>query len=560
MDQRRTSRALLFVVGLLSILLVNQLANRYRWLVDFTEEGRYTLHPATQAVLEKLEQPVYITVYLDGELPANFKRLQKSIRETLEQFTVYAGSNLQYRFVDPSIAKSTTARNQYFRSLIDKGLQPSNVTYNKDGNKTERLIFPGATITYGGREIAVNLLKSNRSLGIDEMLNQSVEALEYEITQGLYQLQKTRNYRVGLLLGHGEPDTSLLAGLTNTILQKHEFYRINLVDRDRPITGYDALIIAKPQTAFTEKEKYRIDQFVMGGGTLMLFMDALSVDLREADGEGTVAIPVETNLDDLLFKYGVRINRDYVADANCGNTPVVSGMVGNQPRIELLPWPYAPIVTNYADHPIVKNLDATWMRHVSTIDTVKAVGIRKTSLMRTSEFTRVFGPPVRVSYNDLRDKLRPEYFTAGVKNVSYLLEGKFNSLFQNRILPRGVDRRNFIEKGRPAKVIVVSDGDFIRNDFDLESDQPLEMGVDPYSQASYANGAFVMQVLDYAFDADGLMLAKNKEVMIRPLDKVKLERSADFYRWLNLLLPISLILAFGVVRYLSRRRKFAVHG
>lgn len=559
MNQRSWYHLLLLINSFLLVLLLNQLSGRYRWLIDFTEEKRYTLHPATQAILSNLDQPVYLTIYLDGELPSNFKRFQKSIRETLEQFAVYGGSNFQYRLVDPSIAKSPTARNQFYRSLIDKGLQPSNVTYTKDGNKTERLIFPGGIMTIAGRELSLNLLKSNRALSIDEMLNQSIEAIEYEISEGIFQLQKKGKRRVGLITGHDEPDSSLLAGLTNTILQKHEFYQLNIKERDRPITGYDALIIAKPQSAFTEKEKYRIDQYVMGGGALLVFMDALSVDLRKADGDGTVAIPVETNLDDLLFKYGVRVNKNYVADANCGNTPVVAGMVGNQPRIELLPWPYSPLVTNYGSHPIVKNLDASWFRHVSTIDTVRAEGIKKTVLMQTSEFTRVFSPPVRVSYNDLRDKLRPEYFTSGPKAIAYLLEGHFTSLYKNRVLPFSDERSNFVEDGKLAKIIVVSDGDFIRNEFDLESDQPLEMGVDPYTQTTYANGDFLEQALDYMFDADGLMLAKNKEVMIRPLDKVKLEEQADFYRWLNLLLPVLLIMLFGVFKSYLRKRKYAIH-
>ena len=559
LDSRRLYFTLLLLIGLLAIILVNQLAGRYRWLIDFTEEGRYSLNPATQATLEKLDEPVYITFYLDGELPSNFKRFQQSIRQMADQFTIYGKQYIQYQFQDPSVAKSSQARNQYYRQLIDRGLQPSNVTYTRDGNKTERLIFPGAIVSMGSRELAVNLLKSNRAMSIDEMLNQSIEALEYEISQAIYQLQSSRTYKVGIVTGHGGPDSTDLAGLTNTILKKYSLFTLDLPAKRSPITGYDALIIVKPQTPFTELEKYYLDQYVMGGGNLMIFMDALSVDLSQADGEGTIAVPVETNLDDLLFKYGVRINKDYVADANCGNTPVVAGMVGNQPRIELLPWPYAPIITNYGDHPIVKNLDASWLRHVSTIDTVKAPGIAKTSLLKTSEFTRVFGPPVRVSYNDLRDKLRPEYFTSGIQNVGYLLEGKFSSLYKNRFPPRGADRSTFVENGQPAKVIVVSDGDFVRNDYDLETDQPLELGVDPYSQTTYANAEFVEQALTYMFDEDGLMLTKNKEVIIRPLDKVKVEQSGDFYRWLNLIGPIVLVIFFGLVKFMVRKKRYSFH-
>jgi gliding-associated putative ABC transporter substrate-binding component GldG len=546
-----------FISVLLMIFLVNQLANQNRWLIDFTEDKKYSLHPASQSTLAQLEEPVYITFYLDGQLPSNFRRFQKSIRQMADQLTIYGGNNIQYRFLDPSIAKSNNARNQFYRSLIDKGLQPSNVTYTVDGNKIEKLIFPGAVISKGTNEVAVNLLKSNRSLPIDDMLNQSIEGLEYELLNAISQLGQSRKFKVGLVTGHNEPDSSYLAGLTSEVLKNYDLYRLELSRRSSLINGYDALLITKPQSRFSEREKYYLDQFVMGGGSLLIFMDALSVNMTEAAGEGTIAIPVETNLEDLLFKYGVRINKNYVADANCGTTPVVSGMVGNQPKIELLPWPYSPIITNYGDHPIVKNLDASWLRHVSSIDTVKATGIKKTPLLKSSEFTRVFGPPVRVSYNDLRDKLRPEFFTSGVQNLAYLLEGSFTSLYQNRILPRGVDGSKFRDQGKPASIIVIGDGDFIRNDFNLETDEPLPIGVDPYQQTTYANGAFVTQALDYMLDDDGLMLAKNKEVQIRPLDKVKLQQDAEWYKWLNMLLPIVLIVVFGLIKGFVRRKKYA---
>jgi gliding-associated putative ABC transporter substrate-binding component GldG len=295
----------------------------------------------------------------------------------------------------------------------------------------------------------------------------------------------------------------------------------------------------------------------MRGGHLIAFVDALSVNMQEAEGEGTVALPVETNIEDLFFRYGIRVNRDYLADLNCGNTPVVTGMVGDQPRIELLPCPYFPIITGYQNHPLVRNMDASLFRGVSTMDTVKAIGISKTPLMRTSEYTRVFTPPVRISYNDLQEKLRPEYFTSGRKVVGYLLEGKFTSLYKNRFPPKGFNRDEMIEDGlEESSVIVVSDGDYVRNDFNLESGNPLPMGMDPYSQTTYANGDFLMNALDYMLDDGALMAARNREVRIRPLDRVRVQEDGDYWKWFNMIAPVMAILLLGGVKRLLKKRKY----
>jgi gliding-associated putative ABC transporter substrate-binding component GldG len=278
--------------------------------------------------------------------------------------------------------------------------------------------------------------------------------------------------------------------------------------------------------------------------------------MLQANGEGTVALPVETNLEDLFFKYGIRINRNYVADANCSATPIYTGAVGDQPRIEMLPWPYFPVVTNYGDHPLVKNLDATLFRGCSTLDTVKADGIVKTPLFLTSENTKVFGPPVKVSYNDLQDKLVPEAFTSGVQPLGYLMEGKFSSLYRNRFLPAGAEKKDFREIGDDATIIFVSDGDFIRNDFSLENDRPLAIGVDPYNQTTYANEQFLMNALDYMLDDQQLMLSKRKEIKIRPLDKARLSTDGEFWKWTNLLAPLLLLALFGLIKNVMRKNQY----
>ncbi|NQW27480.1 MAG: gliding motility-associated ABC transporter substrate-binding protein GldG [Flammeovirgaceae bacterium] len=557
METRKLNHFLIFLVGILGVLLLNQFANRYRYRLDLTEEKRYTLHPPTREVLKKLKEPVTIEVFLEGELPSNFKRLKIAIQETLEQFAYLGGDRIQFRFTDPALAVNTKARNEYFRSLIEKGLQPSNVSFTKEGQKTEKLIFPGAIITYQGRELGLSLLKGNRSISIEEMLNQSIEGVEYELSAGIKEIQSLTRRKIGLITGHGEPDTTDLAGMTNTILSKYDLYRIDLPKRNSVLTGYDVIVLTKPTVPFTEVEKYYLDQFIMNGGNLLVFMDALTVDMSQADGFGTIAVPVASNLQDLFFKYGIRVNENYVADVNCGYTPVYTGAIGEQPRIEMLPWPYSPIITNYGNHLLVKNLDATWFRGASTIDTVKAVGILKTPLFLTSENTKVFSPPVQVSYNDLQDKLRPEAFTSGSKALGYLLEGQFTSLYANRFPPRGVDRTTFREKGDEAKLIVISDGDFIRNDFSIENQNPLPMGMDAYTNTTYANEAFLLNALDYMFDDQGLMLARNKQIKIRPLNKSRVIQEASYWRWLNTAGPLLVLLCLGMIINFFRRRQFA---
>ncbi|MFY0607174.1 MAG: gliding motility-associated ABC transporter substrate-binding protein GldG [Cyclobacteriaceae bacterium] len=544
-----------FGVGLLLIALVLQLSDRYPLRLDITEEKRYTIGDPTQSVLERLDEDVLIEVYLGGELPSNFKRFQTAITELLEEFSVYTSVNLDIKITDPSQAESSRARNQFYQGLIELGLQPTNLNYTKDGQSSQKLVFPGAVISMGGRELALNLLKGNRSSGPEDIINQSIETLEYEFANGLQQLMSDSRKRVGLVLGHGEPDTTQLAGLTNLILSKYDLFRIDLPSRTTPITGYDLLILPKPTTAFSERENYLLDQYVMNGGRLAIFIDALSVKMAEASGEGTVAIPYDTRLQDLLFRYGVRINQNFVVDLNCGDFPVVAGNIGDQAQIRMLPWPYFPIITNYGDHPVVKGMDAVMARFASTVDTVKAVGVKKTPLLMTSANTKVMGAPITVSFNDLQSELLPERFQSGPKPIGYLLEGEFTSLFKNRIPPAGFGKDEVIDQSLPNKIAVIADGDLIRNELSLEDGNPLPIGVEPYSQKTYANEALVINLIDYLLDEDGLIQSRAKDLKIRPLDKVKIKQERTKWQVINLVLPILVLLAFGIFKMVLRRKR-----
>ena len=554
---KRFEVVLVFLIGLMAITILNQLAALFPVRIDLTEEKRYSISPATEFLMRNLDDVVYVDIYLDGDLPAGFKRLQRSVQETLEEFKIHAGNNIQYQFINPDQARSQQSRNEFMQYLANRGIQPTNVFDNEGGKQTQKLIFPGAIVSYYGEEQGVLLLKGNKGASPEEILNQSIEGVEYELANAIRTLAQTERKLIGLVKGHNELDSLELAGLTNSLLEKYDVFNVNLGSGDRDLKDYDALMVIKPGTPFSETEKYRLDQYIMGGGKAMFFVDALSVNMDSAGGEGTVAIPNEINLGDMLFKYGTRINANLIQDLNSGQYPVIAGNIGDQPQISLLPWPFFPVANQFGEHTIVRNMDAVYAKFVSNIDTVKAVGITKTPLLYTSQYSRVVNPPVRVAFNDLQQQIDPELFTDGPQPIAYLLEGSFTSLYRNRVLPKGVVNADFKESGLPTKLIVCADGDLLRNEINIQTEQPLDLGFDQFRQITYANKDFVMNSLEYLLDDNGIITARNKEIEIRPLDKIKVENERTWWQVFNLLLPIIVLIVFGYIKYFLRRKTYA---
>jgi ABC-2 type transport system permease protein len=366
-----------FFIGLVGIVLLNIVAAQYFFRIDLTEDKRYTISEATEQILERLDDQVFITVYLEGELPASFKRLQTAIRERLEEFTVYGGNNIQYTFVDPGANPDKKARSKFYQQLISKGIQPTNLIDREGDRQTEKLIFPSALISYKGKEVPVLLLKGNQVAGKEQILNQSVEGVEFELASAIRQLTQTNKKKIGFLLGHGELDGLQIADLVKSLQEYHEVYPVDL-PKSPTLQGLDAIIVAKPDTFFSETDKYKIDQFIVNGGKALFFVDALRMDsLTE---KGAYAFPYNLNLEDLFFRYGLRLNGNYIQDLNSAFIPLNVGNMGNQAQIKPMPWPYYPLINTFAKHPVVRNMDAVYSRFVGSIDTVKASGITKTPL------------------------------------------------------------------------------------------------------------------------------------------------------------------------------------
>ncbi|UOR07578.1 gliding motility-associated ABC transporter substrate-binding protein GldG [Hymenobacter aerilatus] len=553
--KRRDLTTFFVVIG--ALLLLNFLAQQFFFRVDLTEEKRYSMSPATKQLLENLKQPVTITVYLDGDFPPAFRRLQQATRETLNEMQIYGGSNLHYVFVDPSAAGTEQARNQYYETLLKKGLRPTNLGANENGKRVEKIIFPWATVSVGAQELPVLLLRGNQAAPADVRLNQSIEGLEYELASTIRRLEPSQRKRIGIVEGHGELDNAEAGDLIGSLRQNYDVFRVNLT-KVRDLRPLDAIIVAKPATAYTEEEKFKLDQFITQGGNTLFFVDAMRVNLDSANRGGMLSFPLQLNLEDMLFKYGVRINPDLMLDLNSGVIPLVTGTLGDKPQVEPLPWQFYPLINNFSQHPITRNLDAVYTKFVSSIDTVKAVGIRKTPLMFTSRYTRVLPAPVPVNLNDARLPPDPKLYKQSFEPVGYLLEGQFRSLYANRAQPGTTQFQP--EKSplaKPAKLLVIPDGDFVRNDVDPKTGNPFRLGYDRLANTEFANRELVLNAVDYLLDETGLIAVRGKQITLRPLDKVKVAEQRQRWQLLNLAAPLALLAAFGLGRAWWRKRRYA---
>ena len=366
-------------LGVVALFFLNVLAQNYFFRLDLTEENRYSLSGATKNLLEGLEQDVEVTVYLEGELPPGFQRLQRSVEETLGDFQAYAGSNLRFRFVDPLTTVSAEQRNAFFFTLDSLGIEVTRVFDEENGSRIQRLIVPGAVVRSGGQEAGVMLLKGDKGAAAQNQLNQSIEGVEYELASAIRQVTTQGRKQVAIMRGHGELPSVEMGSLIDALSQTYEVYELFLPQSEE-IAPVDAVIIAKPQEAFSREDQYKLDQYLMRGGKALFFLDALQIDMDSLGSQGAFAFPLKTGLDDMLFRYGVRINPTLIQDIESGQYPIVVGNMGDQPQIRLLPWPFFPVVNEYAPHPIVRNLDATYLRFVSTMDTIAAPGVTKIPL------------------------------------------------------------------------------------------------------------------------------------------------------------------------------------
>lgn len=547
---------LLLANAIVFVVIINQLSSLFFFRIDLTEEKRYTIKPQTDQLLRSLDDQVIVEVFLEGDLNAGFSRFRKSIQETLEEFSVRSGGKVTYLFTDPLQAKSEKSRNEFMSALVDKGLKPLNIIDDKDGRRSEKIVFPGALISYAGLETPVNLLKnSSTQQGAQGALNQSIETLEYEFASGISRLTTTSLPRVAWLTGHGELDSLPVSGIQKALAEQMILSKVDLT-AVKSLESFEAVMVVRPQLPYSTEDQYKFDQFIMRGGKAIFFLKNQSFDLKLVSEGEDFGKPVEHGLEDILFRYGVRINRDLIQDLVALPFPVVTGQAGGRSQITPIPWPFYPLASQYSDHPASRNLDASVFRFVSSMDTVKSIGIRKTPLIFSSPYTRILQSPIKVSVADLRNQVKPELFQKGPLPLAWLLEGNFQSAFRNRIPPPGVDLNSKLDSGKPSRLVVFSDGDFLVGGIDPKTGELFPAGYDPFTRQTFANQELILNLMAYLTDENGIINARNRKVTVRLLDKEKIRADRSWIQWINLGVPVLIMIVTGILLNSIRKRRY----
>ena len=507
---------------------------------------------------EDMDGPLEIDVLLTGDLPPGMVRFQRNIEQILKTFRSYSREEIVINYLDP-LQVATDSSERYILKLADYGINPTNLHSNQNGAQSTQLIFPGVVLRSASREGGVLLLKGELGMGPEETLNLSIENLEFEIGQAIKRLY-TRNKRaIGIIIGQGEMDEDEGYGMVEALNEDFEVYKVPF-DQAKSVEDlltFEVLIVAGPKIAYRVREKYLLDQFLMYGGNILFLMDEMAVDLEKAGGNGTVAMPFDTGLDDLLFRYGVRINKDLIQDLNFGYYPVVSGEYGNQPQIVPLPWPFYVQAGRMANHPITKGLDVVEFRFVSSIDTVKADHVVKTPLIFSSDYTRRESAPARVAFKDMANEPDVRAFNSGSLPLAYLLEGKFTSFFKNRFAPDEFDKNKFLPESNGGKILITGDADVIKSWIHPQDDQPLPLGNNPFADSKTANRTFLQNTINFMVAPDGIIASKSKSFEISPLNKVKVKQQKSMWQVINVVVPVIVVILIGWFKQFLRKRKYA---
>jgi gliding-associated putative ABC transporter substrate-binding component GldG len=507
-------------------------------------------------MLQSIDSDVYIKVYLTGnELPGGFKRLESAIKQTLDDFQSFSNQKINYRFIDIyKEFKDDKERGKVIAELAGKGIIPTNIIEKKGGKNTQLLILPGAVLSYKSKELPVFLLKGNKLISPQEELNQATEEVEFELASAIKELTQTERKKIGFFLDYSSLPAIRQIDLIDLLKRKYDLFPVDL-SASPTLEGLDAIFVLKPDKAFTEEDKFKIDQFIVKGGKALFFLDPVKID--SIGLEGNFATPFSVNLDDMFFKYGIRLNTNLLKDMQRNAAiPMNVGNFGENANLSLVQWPYYPIINSVSSFPIVRNLDAIYLKYVSTIDTVMAPNIVKIPLLQSSNKTQILNTPATISFNSAAKNFDPNTPNGGIKTIAYLLEGSFDSFFSNSILPTDPRYSAFKAKDKPSKIVICADADLPLNDVNSQSKQPLPLGFDRYSKYTFANKDFVKNAVDYLLDADGIIGSRNKIVKLRPLDKTEINKNSTYWQAINLIIPMVLLAGLAFIFTIFMKKKY----
>jgi len=542
------------------VLILNTIGSFFFYRFDLTKDKRFTLSPTSLQIIEQIKNPLYIKVYIQGELPAEFKRLQLETRQMLEEFQGY-NSNIAFEFIDPLEDEATSMNN--IKELYRKGLTPINISVDDKGKQSQAMVFPWAIAVYENKEVNIPLLKNIMGASTTDKVIGSVQHLEYSIADALNKITQNKQKKIAIIKGNGELHEAYIAKF---LLQTKESYHIGPFTLDsvakqptntlEALKKYDLAIIAKPTEAFSEEEKQVLDQYIVNGGKTIWLIDQVvaEMDSLYSPTGSALAFPRELNLNDFFFKYGVRIYPDLVKDEQGSPIKLVTGEQGSASQFQEFNWKFAPLVQPQSNHPIVKNLGGIKFDFASAIDTLKN-DIKKTVLLQSSQYSKRIGIPTEINLNSVNEETTPaDYLNKGNIPLAVLLEGNFHSMFENRVL--AFNQNNFQAKGKPGKMIVISDGDVIKNQLDKNL-LPVELGYDQRSGNLYDNKDFLMNCVNYLLDDTGLINIRSKELDLPLLDKEKVYENYTYLQFLTIGLPIVILTGFGFLFTFLRKRKYS---
>ncbi len=595
---------LTFFMSLGIVLFINVISSFVFFRLDLTSEKRYSLSDATKDMLTELDDIVFFRVYLEGDLPAGFRRLRNASKEMLDEFRAYS-RHIQYEFVNPTRTEDPRETQNIYKLLMEKGLEPTQVYLSESSGSRTQVIFPGAIVSFRGQEIPVQLLNTQLGTSSQTVINNSIQAIEYNFAHAIKTLTDTRRPRVAFLEGHGQLSPLETADIeqelshyyavsrisfayddphfmkyisekidsrfvtTDTLEQYVEFEEDMISEYVRLqfdwVNTFDALIIAQPTSPIGERDKFLIDQYIMNGGKVLWLIDAVHASMDSlVMNASTMGFTKRLNIEDQLFKYGVRINNNLIQDLKCAQVPLETGRIGNQPQYNFFPWVFFPIIMPESNHPVVSNLNAIKCEFVSSIDTIAVPHVDKTILLTSSRYSRTLNAPVPIDLNIMRRPPDERLFNRPFQPIAVLLEGEFESLYKNRLLPdaffdaaKHIDiKENSVEN----RMIVVSDGNIIRNQIrrsDTGELIPLPLGYDRWTRQTFGNKDFILNCINYLCDDSELIQARAKEFRLRLLDKTKVRNYKSMVQVVNFAVPVLLVIILGFILFYVRKRKYA---
>lgn len=555
---------------LLVIVLLNILASLVNARYDMTSEKRFTLTTPVKNMLGRVHEQINIDILLDGNLKSGLRKLRNSTEALLQEFNEYADGNIHYRLLDPVAGGDDTMRAIILDSLAKMGIQPmTQIAQSKKGEEqSQRIVIPAAIVKFRDRQLPVDLLKgvqrSREGQSPEQLYVNAENLLEYKFASAIDKLITDTLPAIGYLMGNGEPLDFRVYSLIQSLRENFRFGILRLDSIPVIPSGLNALIMVKPSLKFSDDEKRKLDQFIMRGGSLICMLDNLNAEMDSLQsGRETVAYDRGLNLDDLLFHYGVRLNQDLVEDMQCASINLVVGSQGGKPQFQLMPWPYYPLLDGSSSSLISKNLDPVYSKFTNSIDTVKAAGISKSILLQSSPNARTVATPALISLEMVKTASDPKEFRQSNIPVAVLLEGNFKSLYANRIRAALADslekvyQQPFLSMAeRKARIIVCADGDVAMNDLD-ERGRPLPLGFSKDINYTFANAEFVSNCLDYCVNPSGVLAARSKDFSLRLLDPEKTETERSFWQFINIGLPLLVILLCGLIFQYVRKRKYS---